>query len=54
MLRISEPDYRRSPTELRRLIGQSSAGMTRILDKLEGDWSTAPPITATGAGSTSC
>ena len=26
---------RRSPTQLRRLIGQSSAGMTRILDKLE-------------------
>jgi DNA-binding MarR family transcriptional regulator len=36
-LRVSEPDHRRSPTELRMLIGQSSAGMTRILDKLEGD-----------------
>jgi len=36
-LRTAEPDHRRSPTELRGLIGQSSAGMTRILDKLEGD-----------------
>jgi DNA-binding MarR family transcriptional regulator len=36
-LRTSEPDHRRSPTELRELIGQSSAGMTRILDKLEAD-----------------
>lgn len=35
MLRTSPPDLRRSPTELRRLIGQTSAGMTRILDKLE-------------------
>jgi DNA-binding MarR family transcriptional regulator len=34
-LRTSPPDYRRSPTELRRLVGQSSAGMTRILRKLE-------------------
>src|SRR5204862_1827087 len=34
-LRTSVPDHRRSPTELRGLIGQSSAGMTRILDKLE-------------------
>ena len=37
VLRVAEPDHRRSPTELRRLIGQSSAGMTRILDKLETD-----------------
>jgi DNA-binding MarR family transcriptional regulator len=37
MLRTSEPDCRRSPTELRALIGQSSAGTTRILDKLEND-----------------
>lgn len=36
-LRASEPDHRRSPTELRKLIGQSSAGTTRILDKLEAD-----------------
>jgi DNA-binding MarR family transcriptional regulator len=36
-LRTSEPGQRRSPTELRELIGQSSAGMTRILDKLEAD-----------------
>lgn len=36
-LRTSEPGHRRSPTELRGLIGQSSAGMTRILDKLEAD-----------------
>lgn len=35
MLRTSQPDFRRSPTELRRLVGQSSAGMTRILRKLE-------------------
>jgi DNA-binding MarR family transcriptional regulator len=35
MLRTSE--RRRSPTELRALIGQSSAGMTRILDKLEAE-----------------
>jgi DNA-binding MarR family transcriptional regulator len=34
MLRTSQPDMRRSPTELRRLVGQSSAGMTRILRKL--------------------
>lgn len=34
MLRSSPPDFRRSPTELRRLVGQSSAGMTRILKKL--------------------
>ncbi len=37
MLRTSEPDQRRSPTDLRALVGQSSAGMTRILDKLEAD-----------------
>jgi DNA-binding MarR family transcriptional regulator len=37
MLRVSEPGHRRSPTQLRRLIGQSSAGMTRILDKLEAE-----------------
>jgi DNA-binding MarR family transcriptional regulator len=36
-LRTSEPGRRRSPTELRAMIGQSSAGMTRILDKLEAD-----------------
>ena len=35
MLRTSPPHFRRSPTELRRLVGQSSAGMTRILRKLE-------------------
>jgi DNA-binding MarR family transcriptional regulator len=35
MLRTSPPGFRRSPTELRRLVGQSSAGMTRILTKLE-------------------
>jgi DNA-binding MarR family transcriptional regulator len=34
MLRSSPPEFRRSPTELRRLIGQTSAGMTRILKKL--------------------
>jgi DNA-binding MarR family transcriptional regulator len=34
MLRTSPPGYRRSPTELRRLVGQTSAGMTRILTKL--------------------
>jgi DNA-binding MarR family transcriptional regulator len=34
MLRTSPPDFRRSPTELRRLVGQTSAGMTRILAKL--------------------
>jgi len=37
MLRVTEPEPRRSPTQLRRLIGQSSAGMTRILDKLEAE-----------------
>lgn len=35
MLRTSLPDLQRSPTELRRLVGQTSAGVTRILDKLE-------------------
>lgn len=35
MLRTSPPELQRSPTELRRLVGQTSAGMTRILDKLE-------------------
>jgi DNA-binding MarR family transcriptional regulator len=34
MLRSSPPDFRRSPTDLRRLVGQTSAGMTRILKKL--------------------
>jgi DNA-binding MarR family transcriptional regulator len=34
MLRSSPPGFRRSPTELRSLVGQSSAGMTRILTKL--------------------
>jgi DNA-binding MarR family transcriptional regulator len=37
MLRTSFPDFQGSPTELRRLVGQSSAGMTRILAKLEGE-----------------
>lgn len=37
MLRTSLPDLRRSPTELRSLVGQTSAGMTRILDKLEDE-----------------
>lgn len=37
MLRTSLPDFRRSPTELRGLVGQTSAGMTRILDKLEDE-----------------
>jgi cytochrome b561 len=37
MLRTSLPDLQRSPTELRRLVGQSSAGMTRILAKLEDE-----------------
>ena len=37
MLRTSPPAFRRSPTELRRLVGQSSAGMSRILAKLEGE-----------------
>ena len=37
MLRTSPPAFRRSPTELRRLVGQSSAGMTRILAKLEDE-----------------
>src|SRR5262245_35812377 len=35
MLRPTRPEMRRSPTELRRLVGQSSAGMTRILAKLQ-------------------
>lgn len=35
MLRTSPPEWQRSPTELRSLVGQTSAGMTRILDKLE-------------------
>ena len=34
MLRTSPPEFRRSPTELRRLVGQTSAGMTRVLAKL--------------------
>jgi len=37
MLRTSPPDFRRSPSELRRLVGQTSAGMTRILAKLEDE-----------------
>lgn len=37
MLRTTRPDERRSPTELRHLVGQSSAGMTRILRKLESE-----------------
>ena len=35
ILRTTRPAPRRSPTELRALLGQTSAGMTRILDKLE-------------------
>ena len=35
VLRVSGDDCRRSPTELRRRVGQTSAGMTRILTKLE-------------------
>lgn len=35
ILRTTRPQPRRSPTELRQLVGQTSAGMTRILDKLE-------------------
>ncbi len=35
MLRTTRPAMRRSPTELRHLVGQSSAGMARILRKLE-------------------
>jgi DNA-binding MarR family transcriptional regulator len=37
MLRTSFPNFQGSPTELRRLVGQSSAGMTRILAKLESE-----------------
>ncbi|MBW2423021.1 MAG: MarR family transcriptional regulator [Deltaproteobacteria bacterium] len=37
ILRTTRPQPRRSPTELRGLIGQTSAGMTRILDKLESE-----------------
>ncbi len=37
ILRTTLPALRRSPTELRGLVGQSSAGMTRILDKLEAE-----------------
>jgi DNA-binding MarR family transcriptional regulator len=37
MLRTTRPSPRRSPTELRGLVGQTSAGMTRILDKLEAE-----------------
>jgi DNA-binding MarR family transcriptional regulator len=36
-LRTSPPEGSRSPSELRRLVGQTSAGMTRILDKLESE-----------------
>jgi len=35
ILRTTESEPRRSPTVLRGLVGQTSAGMTRILDKLE-------------------
>jgi hypothetical protein len=31
ILRTSPPESRRSPTQLRRLVGQTSAGMARIL-----------------------
>lgn len=37
ILRTTRPEPRRSPTELRALVGQTSAGMTRILDKLEAE-----------------
>lgn len=37
ILRTTRPASRRSPTELRGLVGQTSAGMTRILDKLESE-----------------
>jgi DNA-binding MarR family transcriptional regulator len=37
ILRTTRPSPRRSPTELRGLVGQTSAGMTRILDKLEAE-----------------
>ena len=37
ILRTTRPAPRRSPTELRGLVGQTSAGMTRILDKLEAE-----------------
>ena len=37
ILRTTSGSPRRSPTELRALVGQSSAGMTRILDKLEAE-----------------
>lgn len=37
MLRTTKPEPRCSPSELRALVGQSSAGMTRILDKLEAE-----------------
>jgi len=37
ILRTTTPTPRRSPTELRGLVGQTSAGMTRILDKLEAE-----------------
>jgi len=36
-LRTLPPSSHQAPCELRRLLGQSSAGMTRILDKLEGE-----------------
>jgi DNA-binding MarR family transcriptional regulator len=37
MLRTTQPEPRCSPSDLRALVGQSSAGMTRILDKLEAE-----------------
>ena len=37
MLRTTKPEPRCSPSDLRALVGQSSAGMTRILDKLEAE-----------------
>jgi len=37
ILRTTRPAPRRSPTELRSPVGQTSAGMTRILDKLESE-----------------
>jgi DNA-binding MarR family transcriptional regulator len=51
MLRLSPPDFRRSPTELRSLVGQSSAGMTRILTKLgDGELVRREPRPSDGRG----
>jgi DNA-binding MarR family transcriptional regulator len=51
MLRSSPPEFRRSPTELRYLVGQTSAGMTRILTKLtEGELVRREPSRSDGRG----